>query len=96
MQCTLQLINTKYKNHNYIKKYKLLNQNGYLEDILTKTYKIELEEIYYYGYLQGYKIYLDNKKYPLKRGFYYTGSHLNKCLLNAIKEKVNYKLKAIK
>ena len=56
MQCTLQLINTKYKNHNYIKKYKLLNQNGYLEDILTKTYKIELEEIYYYGYLQGYKM----------------------------------------
>ena len=49
------------KDGRMIKKYKLVDLNGYLDDILTKKYNIHFDEIYYFGQFQGYKIYLDNK-----------------------------------
>ena len=37
MTITTKLISVKSNNNNYIKKYKLIDLNGYLDDIITKT-----------------------------------------------------------
>lgn len=87
MHCTLKYIDCKIKNNIMTKKYKILNQNGYLNDILTKTYNIKFEEIYYYGVLQGQKIYINNKKYPLKHGHFFSSNNLNKNILKSLQEK---------
>jgi len=92
MTITTKLINVKSNNNRYIKKYKLIDLNGYLDDILTKKYNIYYDEIYYFGTFQGYKIYLDNKKYPLRKGYFYTGKHLLQAILEAIKEKTKLNL----
>ena len=34
--------------------------------------KIQIEEIIYFGYRQGYKVYIDGKKYPRTNGFHYS------------------------
>ena len=87
MTITTKLISVKSNNNNYIKKYKLIDLNGYLDDIITKNYKVYYDEIYYFGEFQGYKIYLDNKKYPLRKSYFYTNKHLLQSILEAIKEK---------
>ena len=92
MTITTKLINVKSNNNRYIKKYKLIDLNGYCDDILTKTYKVYYDEIYYYGTFQGYKIYLDNKKYPLRKGYFYTNKHLLQAILEAIKERTRINL----
>ena len=92
MEITTKLINVKSNNNKYIKKYKLIDLNGYLEDSITKRYNIYYDEIYYFGTFQGYKIYLDNKKYPLRKGYFYAGKHLLQAILEAIKEKTKSKL----
>ena len=92
MTITTKLISVKSNNNNYIKKYKLIDLNGYLDDIITKNYKVYYDEIYYFGEFQGYKIYLDNKKYPLRKGYFYAGKHLLQAILEAIKEKTKSKL----
>ena len=38
------------------------------------------------GYLQGYKVKLNNKKYPLKRGYFYTSLDRSKCVKIALSE----------
>ena len=40
MEITTKLINVKSNNNKYIKKYKLIDLNGYLEDSITKRYNI--------------------------------------------------------
>ena len=80
------------KDGKMIKKYKLVDLNGYIDDILTKKYNINFDEIYYFGQFQGYKIYLDNKKYPLRKGYFYTGKHLLQAILEAIKERTKLNL----
>ncbi len=37
---------------------------------------IRIRTIRYFGYKQGYKVYIDGKKYPLERGHFYT--HMNR------------------
>ena len=88
----MKLIKKVSKNNNYIKTYKIINTGGYLDDIITKNYNIKFDEIYYYGSFQGYKIYLDNIKYSIKRGYFYTDHNLLKAILKAIKEKTSIKL----
>ena len=92
MTITTKLINVKSNNNRYIKKYKLIDLNGYCNDILTKTYKVYYDEIYYFGTFQGYKIYLDNKKYPLRNSYFYTNKHLLQAILEAIKERTRINL----
>ena len=86
MTITTKLINCKSNNNRYIKKYKLIDLNGYVDDIITKKYKVYYDEIYYFGTFQGYKIYLDNKKYPIRKGYFYTNKHLLQAILDSIKE----------
>jgi hypothetical protein len=88
----MQLIKETNKNNNNIKTYKLIDTGGYLDDIITKNYNIKFDEIYYFGTFQGYKIYLDNKKYPIKKGYFYTNHNLIKAISKAIKEKTSIKL----
>ena len=88
----MKLIKKVSKNNNYIKTYKIINMNGYLDNVITKNYNIKFDEIYYYGTFQGYKIYLDNKKYPLRKGYFYTGKHLLQAILEAIKERTKLNL----
>tara|TARA_Y100001938_G_C7785033_1_gene279772 strand:+ start:259 stop:534 length:276 start_codon:yes stop_codon:yes gene_type:complete len=75
------------KNNKLIKKYQLLDQNGYLDNILTKTYKIKFDDIYYFGVFQGQKIYINGKKYPKKHSCFYTSNNLNKNIVKALNEK---------
>ena len=92
MTITKKLINVKSNNNRYIKKYKLIDLNGYCNDILTKTYKVYYDEIYYFGAFQGYKIYLNNKKYPLRKDYFYTDISLVKALSNAINDNTRINL----
>ena len=92
MTITKKLINVKSNNNRYIKKYKLIDLNGYCDDNITKTYKVYYDEIYYFGTFQGYKIYLDNKKYPLRKGYFYTDMSLIKALSNAINDNTRVNL----
>ena len=92
MTITTKLLNVKSNNNRFIKKYKLIDLNGYCDDNITKTYNVYYDEIYYFGTFQGYKIYLDNKKYPLRKGYFYTGKHLLQAILEAIKERTKLNL----
>ena len=47
---------------------------------------IDTIPIIHKGYLQGYKVKLNNKKYPLKHGYYYTLLNKNKCIQLALKD----------
>ena len=49
---------------------------------------IKTEKIFYFGYKQGYKVYINNKKYPLKRCYFYTYMDKNKAIKQAIKERL--------
>ena len=53
---------------------------------------IRTQEILYKGYKQGYKIYIDNKKYPVNKGYFYSCMDINKAIKQAINEfKKTYK-----
>ena len=49
---------------------------------------IKTQEILYKGYKQGYKVYIDNKKYPANKGYFYSCMNINKAIKQAIKERV--------
>lgn len=49
---------------------------------------IQIKDVYYYGYKQGVKVYIDGKKYPLKRGYVYAEyTDNNRAIKEALKEK---------
>ena len=49
---------------------------------------IQVKDVYYYGYKQGVKIYINGKKYPLKRSHVYTEYKNNdNAIKQALKEK---------
>ena len=48
--------------------------------------KIRVKEHRYFGYLQGYKIYIDGVKYPKGYGFFYTELEDGKALGRALIE----------
>jgi hypothetical protein len=51
--------------------------------------KIGAKANLYKGFLQGYKVFIDGKKYPKKRGFYYTSMNIDKCIKYAINDYIN-------
>jgi hypothetical protein len=56
--------------------------------------KISIKENYYYGYKQGVKVYIDGKKYPLKRGYVYSEyKDNNKAIKQALKDNYNINIK---
>lgn len=46
--------------------------------------KYNVKETIYKGYKQGYKVYINNKKYPLKYGYCYTTMDKNTAINDAI------------
>ena len=48
--------------------------------------KIKAIPKYYYGFLQGYKVYINWKKYPSKYAHFYTTKHKNIARQNAISD----------
>ena len=48
--------------------------------------KIQAKETIYKGYKQGYKVYINNKKYPLKYGYCYTSMDKNTAINDAIED----------
>ena len=48
--------------------------------------KIKAIARYYFGQKQGYKVYINNKKYPLKYGYYYTSMDKNTAINDAIND----------
>ena len=61
---------------------------GSLNKRKVNKMNIKTEKILYFGYKQGYKVYINNKKYPLKRCYFYTYMDKNKAIKQAIKERV--------
>tara|TARA_R100000789_G_C2990397_1_gene145951 strand:- start:560 stop:763 length:204 start_codon:yes stop_codon:yes gene_type:complete len=53
---------------------------------MANSMRIKTEKIYYFGYLQGYKVYLDGKKYPREYGHFYTTFDESKAVEVATKE----------
>tara|TARA_Y100001938_G_C7961540_1_gene364568 strand:- start:24 stop:197 length:174 start_codon:yes stop_codon:yes gene_type:complete len=47
---------------------------------------INSKPVIHKGYLQGYKVKINNKKYPLKKGFFYTSLNRSKCIEIALNE----------
>ena len=47
---------------------------------------IKVKDVFYFGYKQGVKVYIDGKKYPLKKGYCYAEYKDNNI---AIKEALN-------
>ena len=45
---------------------------GIASDYFPFKPKIQIEEVTYFGYRQGFKVYIDGKKYPRKNGNHYT------------------------
>jgi len=45
-----------------------------------------IEPIFYYGYLQGFKVYVDGKKYPKERQVFYATNHWKEALADALAE----------
>ena len=55
--------------------------------------RIKTKEILYFGYRQGYKVYLDGKKYPTSKGYWYTDLNEQAAVNRAIKRSKNLKQK---
>jgi len=49
--------------------------------------KIKVIAIRYYGYHQGYKVYVNGKKYPRKFGHFYATPNKEKAVKSALREK---------
>jgi len=45
-----------------------------------------IEPIFYYGYLQGFKVYVKGKKYPREREEFYATNHWKEALVDALSE----------
>ena len=52
--------------------------------------KIKAKKTIYKGYKQGYKVYIDGKKYPLKFGYCYTTMDENTAINDAIDDYKKY------
>ena len=50
--------------------------------------KVRVEAVYYFGYLQGHKVYIDGVKYPRQRGYVYTDMEYYPAVERAIAERV--------
>ncbi len=44
---------------------------GIASDYFPFKPKIQIEEVIYLGYIQGFKVYIDGKKYPKNKGYFY-------------------------
>jgi len=65
--------------------------DNYYIDYDGKIIKIKIgaRSYLYKDFLQGYKVFIDGKKYPKKRGFYYTSVNLDTCIKYAINDYIN-------
>lgn len=52
---------------------------------------VKTEAINYYGYLQGFKVFIDGQKYPKNKGEWYTTLNEKQAIKNALKEKAKQK-----
>jgi|TARA_R110000803_G_scaffold113593_1_gene181947 carbonic anhydrase len=52
----------------------------------VKNLKIKVKNHFYMGYLQGVKVYINNKKYPIERGYVYANNKNNKAVKTAFYE----------
>ena len=82
-------------NNNEIKIIGDIQKGYFTKDNFIKTfkvkyrdYKIKVKAIFYFGYLQGYKVYINNKKYPLEYGHHYTANTIKQSIISAFNEKV--------
>ena len=55
--------------------------NGKIVTVNIKTYCND-----FMGYNQGYKVFINGKKYPKKYGHHYTSLNKNNCIYYAIKD----------
>tara|TARA_X000001388_G_scaffold68782_1_gene56813 strand:+ start:6392 stop:6613 length:222 start_codon:yes stop_codon:yes gene_type:complete len=51
---------------------------------------IKVKKIEHFGYLQGYKIFINKKKYPQKHSHYYTTLDQSKAIYLALQERKYY------
>jgi len=58
---------------------------GYVYAVINMK-EIKTKAIKYYGYLQGYKVYINGKKYPKKYGHFYTSLKEEEAIKDAMKE----------
>jgi len=58
---------------------------GYVYTVINMK-EIKTKAIKYYGYLQGYKVYINGKKYPKKYGHFYTSLKEEEAIKDAMKE----------
>ena len=65
MTITTKLINVKSNNNRYIKKYKLIDLNGYCDDNITKNYNVYYDVHFRNSYSDPY----------WNRGYYYGVNH---------------------
>jgi len=47
---------------------------------------IRIEPVFYYGYLQGFKVYIGGKKYPKDKKKFYATNHWKEALADALIE----------
>lgn len=49
-------------------------------------HKVQVTAVYYFGYLQGYKVKIDGIKYPEKSGYHYTTLDFKTAIHNAFND----------
>ena len=47
---------------------------------------IKVKPHYYYGYLQGFKVFINGRKFPLKNGYVYAHNKNKKAIKTALNE----------
>tara|TARA_Y100001938_G_scaffold51063_1_gene71277 strand:- start:204 stop:488 length:285 start_codon:yes stop_codon:yes gene_type:complete len=48
--------------------------------------KVKIKKHKYFGYLQGYKVYINGKKYPLQKGYVYSSMKKETALNDAMND----------
>tara|TARA_Y100000310_G_scaffold79784_1_gene76463 strand:- start:245 stop:502 length:258 start_codon:yes stop_codon:yes gene_type:complete len=83
----MKINNNEVKIITYLKGY--FTSKNYIEEFLVKVfdYKIKVKSISYFGYLQGHKVFINGKKYPLEYGHHYTSNTIKQAVISAFNDK---------
>ena len=72
------------------KGYFTNNKENYIKVFKVKlsNYKIKVKAIFYFGYLQGHKVLINGKKYPLECGHHYTSNTIKQAVNSALNDRM--------
>ena len=77
---------SKTTTHSIVEAISLLKEIRLISGLSYRKHNIKVKPHYYYGYLQGFKVFINGKKFPLKNGCVYAHNKNKKAIKTALNE----------